>query len=69
MIICKNLSKVKTNLSQPVYKETLETVWEKLVIHHMVCLGLRGLKGFKKKTIPNYWNATFLKDISSLSLR
>ena len=46
MIICKNLSKVKTNLSQPVYKETLETVWEKLVIHHMVCLGLRGLKGF-----------------------
>ena len=31
----------KTKLFQPVYKGTIETVWENSAIHPMACLGLR----------------------------
>ena len=44
MIIHSNLSiRWKTKFSQSVYKEAIETVQENSTIHHVVCLGLRGL--------------------------
>ena len=42
MIVDSSLSKIKTKYSQPVYKETTETVEEKSVVNHMMCSGIKG---------------------------